>query len=91
MATIKSEVEVTLDITLEEDGVGVLVFGDPETPPVLFSVTYDALYEEVDELYGNGKGSLINDPEDRETVIKIAQQLRELSDDLANLAGETLT
>lgn len=90
MATIKSEVEVTLDVTLEEDGVGVLVFGDPEVAPVLFSVTYDALYEEVDQLYGNGRGGVINDPEDCVTVMKMAEQLRDLADDLANLAGETL-
>ena len=90
MAKIKSEVEITVDVTLEKDGLGVLAFSDPETPPQLFSISYDALFDETDELYGNGRGGLISDPEDKETVLAIAHQHRDLADDLANLCGQTL-
>lgn len=90
MAKITSEVEITIDVTLEDDGLGALAFTDPETPPQMFRISYDALYEEIDELYGNGRGGLITDPDDRNTVMKIANQLRELADDLANLCGQTL-
>ena len=39
-------------------GLVRLHFGDPETPPQMFRISYDALYEEIDELYGNGRGVL---------------------------------
>ena len=90
MAKIKSEVEITVDVTLEKDGLGALAFTDPETPPQMFRISYDALYEEVDEIYGNGRGGLISDPDDKETVLSISHQLRDLADDLANLCGQTL-
>ena len=50
MAKITSEVEITIDVTLEDDGLGALAFTDPETPPQMFRISYDALYEEIDEL-----------------------------------------
>ena len=90
MAKIKSEVEITVDVTLEKDGLGALAFSDPETPPQMFFISYDALYEEIDELYGNGRGGLISDPDERNRPEAIAHQLRDLADDLANLCGQTL-
>ena len=53
-----------IDVTLEDDGLGALAFTDPETPPQMFRISYDALYEEIDELYGNGRGGLITDPDE---------------------------